>query len=275
MEYKQIEPQDIEIISKHLSNAHRICDFTIGTLFGWRSFYDFRYCIEDGRMYVKSLRDNCYLPPFDQDVDKFIQHIGGKGLISPVPQDMLPLFDKVGKAEKLENWSDYLYNAQDIITLAGKKYHSKRNFITRFESTYDWSFRRVEKHDLLNVEKFIKSIEIGDSGETASYEHKATISTLAYMDKLNLFGAVLVAEGEIVGFSSGEICGDTLFVHTERANREYIGSYEKLVNAFAKEFGAGCKYINREEDLGIEGMRKSKQSYQPVALLDKYTITIE
>lgn len=275
MNYKNITIEDIELIAKHLSNQHRICDFTVGTLYGWRSFYDFKYCIDKGSLYIKSIRDNCYLPPFDQDADKFVEHIGGKGIISPLPEDMLPLFKCAKKVEKLENWSDYLYNSSDLISLSGKKYHSKRNFISRFEQTYNWNFRQITNADIERCEKFVREIEIFDNGETAVYEHMATIETLTQMDKLNMFGAVLEVDGEIVGFSMGENYGDTLFVHTERANRKFVGSYEKLANAFVTMFGQNSKYVNREEDLGIEGMRKSKESYRPVALLDKYKITLE
>ena len=91
-----------------------------------------------------------------------------------------------------------------------------------------------------------------------------------------LLGGVLLVEGRIVGFSLGEIIGDTLFTHIEKADRDYEGCYQMLVAQFAQQFaGEGVAFINREDDTGDLGLRTSKLSYHPVALLEKYTVTVD
>jgi hypothetical protein len=83
-------------------------------------------------------------------------------------------------------------------------------------------------------------------------------------------------DGKIVGMSIGECLNDTLFIHIEKCLREYEGSYPMLVRSFAREYVTdNIKYINREEDDGDIGLRTSKQSYHPVALLKKYTVRIK
>lgn len=91
-----------------------------------------------------------------------------------------------------------------------------------------------------------------------------------------MLGGVLQADGKIVGFSLGEVAGDTLFVHIEKADRTFRGAYRMLVNQFAARFaGEGVSYINREDDMGDPGLRTSKLSYHPITLLKKYCITVK
>ena len=91
----------------------------------------------------------------------------------------------------------------------------------------------------------------------------------------DLLGGILIAEGEIAGFSLGEVVGDTLFTHIEKADRDFEGSYQMLVAQFAQHFaGDEVAFINREDDTGDPGLRTSKLSYHPVALLEKYTVTV-
>ena len=94
--------------------------------------------------------------------------------------------------------------------------------------------------------------------------------------KYNMLGGVLRVNGKIIGYSIGEIIGDTLFDHIEKADISYHGAYQMLTNSFLKEFAAdeSVKYVNREEDCGDEGLRKSKLSYHPVELIEKNTIII-
>ena len=103
-------------------------------------------------------------------------------------------------------------------------------------------------------------------------------------DKIEIRGArvhnlksvdVDIPLGRIVGVAMGEIVRDTLFTHIEKANVEYPGVYQKLVNCFARTFATGeVKFINREEDVGDPGLRKSKMAYHPLTLLEKFTVRV-
>ena len=93
------------------------------------------------------------------------------------------------------------------------------------------------------------------------------------MDYLNLKGGVLKADNRIVGITIGEqLNSDTFVVHIEKALADVQGAYPMICNQFAKANAAELKYINREEDLGLEGLRKSKLSYKPAFMVDKYTV---
>ncbi|MBQ5311171.1 MAG: DUF2156 domain-containing protein, partial [Oscillospiraceae bacterium] len=94
-----------------------------------------------------------------------------------------------------------------------------------------------------------------------------------YYHELGLFGGVLRKDGRVIGFTIGErLNSDTLGVHIEKADASVDGAYPAINNLFAKAHAADLSYINREEDLGIEGLRKAKQSYHPAFMIEKYTL---
>ena len=107
-------------------------------------------------------------------------------------------------------------------------------------------------------------------------ENKKVIEVLDNFDTYGMLGGYLIADGKIVGFSINEIVGDTLYTHIEKADRQYKGAYQMLVNQAAITFAVDeVSFINREEDMGDLGLRTSKKSYHPIELLKKYTIEVE
>lgn len=95
-------------------------------------------------------------------------------------------------------------------------------------------------------------------------------------EKYDMPAAVLSVGGRIIGFTVGEIIGDTFFCHIEKADTDYQGSYPMLTHLFlAKFMTPAVKYVNREEDVGDEGLRRSKQAYHPCEMLKKYTVIVE
>ena len=112
-------------------------------------------------------------------------------------------------------------------------------------------------------------------GDTAREEEEKVFEVLDRFEEYGFLGGILRVQGKIVGLSMGEIVRDTLFVHIEKANTELSGIYQKLVQCFAREFVTeDVRYINREEDVGDPGLRKSKMSYRPLKLLEKYTVRV-
>ena len=90
-----------------------------------------------------------------------------------------------------------------------------------------------------------------------------------------MHGAILMAEGKPCAVTVGDVKGDTLFVHIEKALREFPGSYEMINKAFAArmlELHPALRYVNREDDAGDEGLRQAKESYHPVDILKKYNV---
>lgn len=175
-------------------------------------------------------------------------------------------------------WSDYLYNAEDLVTLAGRRFSGQRNHINKFKRLYeDWRFEKISPENLGQVRNFLISY-MEDNVKPSPWYTEGNVKALEVLDNYGLYrqlGGVLFAGGKVAGFALGETVGDTLFVHTEKALTEYQGAYPMIVNQFAAMYAdSGVKFINREEDDGDEGLRTSKLSYHPCSLLEKLHVEI-
>lgn len=286
MNYKSVTIDDLDVFKKFLPFC-RICDYTLGTFFMWKDYYKFMYTIEDDILFVKgesvSHDRTAFFPPLGKGdkvkaVEKVVAYAKQNNVMpffSPICKELLSVFGNNGIVTKLDDWSDYLYDVESFCTLAGKKLHGKRNHINKFKSMYDYKFAEIDQSNMDKVRQFLVDFDNGDFGETAEYENNATIKILNYWDKFDFLGGVLTVNGKIVGISIGEMSGDTLVVHTEKALRDYEGSYEMLANCFANANRQNAKYINREEDMGIAGLRQAKESYQPIEMLEKFNVEIK
>lgn len=181
-----------------------------------------------------------------------------------------------GKFKFIEQKSkeDYIYLSKDLINLKGKKYHGKRNHISKFKKLYEYNYESVSSNNIDKVIYFIncwfKNKEnIND--KSLEYEHKAIEELLENYHKFNFKSGIITVNGEVVAFTSGEeINKDTFVIHFEKALNNYEGSCSVVNNEFARRNLSKYVYINREEDMGFPGLRKAKLSYHPVFLLKRY-----
>ena len=176
-----------------------------------------------------------------------------------------------------EVYSDYIYSAEKLATLAGKKLHKKRNHIHQFErNVSDWQFEPLERKHFEDCLALLHrwSAEAGAS-ETAAAEYAAIQRAFEYYEPLGLDGGILRAEGRIAAFTVGERIGrDVYLTHFEKADGAVEGAYAMINREFARlvvQRYPDVRYINREDDLGLENLRKAKMSYYPEYLVHKYT----
>ena len=167
--------------------------------------------------------------------------------------------------------SEYVYSTQSLITLAGKKLHQKRNHINAFERQHEYGFVPYEpryfRQCMLLQQKWLDGSPSGDAAESAAIE-----KALLNYDALQLRAGVILQSGEVTAFSIGEKTGsDCAVILIEKALPEYNGLFQVINRDTVRHLFADTEYINRCEDMGIEGMRKAKLSYQPCLMVDKYT----
>ncbi|MPN08481.1 hypothetical protein SDC9_155763 [bioreactor metagenome] len=212
----------------------------------------FDYCAEKGIPAVI-----CMAAEEDRDI------LENKFVISSVPEP---------------NWSDYMYNASDLADMAGKRYSGQRNHIHAFmRDNPDYQFEEIGKRNIREISEFFLNYERRGDKTSLLYltERAKVFEVFNNWDMYRQSGIVLRAGMQIVGFAIGEIIGDTLFVHIEKANAECRGAYQMLVKQFAvMAVEKGAVYINREDDAGDEGLRISKLSYHPCEMVNKYTVTL-
>ena len=256
----------------------------------WRDYHNTEYAIADGTLYLKVARpEPAFAPPRGagagrEAYERIIDYCDKKGIPArlcsvskPVLKKILEMYQE-SKVWTDRVWSDYLYLSDDIINLLGRKFSGQRNHINRFMREHPmWSFERVTEDNTADAMAFIGRFEQEYVSTSPTYVEasRKALEVLDHLDLYGQFGGLLYANGRIVGISIGETVSDTLYVHAEKADTAYHGSYPMLVNQFARMFASdGTKYINREEDDGLEGLRISKLSYHPTELLEKYMVEL-
>ena len=176
------------------------------------------------------------------------------------------------------NESDYVYSAERLASLVGKKLHAKRNHINRFIVENDWSYEPISADNLdevieMNSEWMEQNFE--EKNESYNNEKKALSRTFANFDALGLEGGLLRSGKKVIAYTIGEkLSSDTYVLHFEKAFSHIRGSYPMINRENVKRILSihpEIVYINREEDLGLENLRKAKESYYPDFLAEKYT----
>ena len=176
--------------------------------------------------------------------------------------------------EHVRDFSDYIYNSEELINLSGKKFHKKKNLLNKFMREYDgrYEYKDISAEDINDILEFNRlwcENNLAKDAEDMADETRAIELAMNNFDALDLKGGMLLVEDNIIAYTLGsEINRDTFGIQIEKALSEYSGSYQMINNAFAKNNLKDYKYINREEDLGIEGLRRAKMSYNPVIIED-------
>lgn len=173
---------------------------------------------------------------------------------------------------------DYVYDINDLADLAGRKYHSKRNHIKRFESSHpDYRTEPIGENNIPSViemaEAWYEAKLLDDPHADFHMERAALLKALRKFDELELEGLVIKSDGKILAMTMGSLVSTTTVdVHFEKALSGVDGAYTIINREFARHIRSKypeVKYLNREEDMGIEGLRRAKQSYYPHHMITK------
>ena len=158
------------------------------------------------------------------------------------------------------------------MTLSGKALQSKRNHVNKFEKSYDYTFEPITGENAMECMALERTWlrEHGSEADGEDKEEEVIHRLLTHFEELQLSGGILRVEGKIVAFTIGSPINETTFgVHIEKARRDYDGAFTMINKLFAATIPEQYTYVNREEDLGIEGLRQAKLSYKPEIILPK------
>ena len=291
LSFKKIELSDIPVLKAYFdAYPARQCDRALGSTVMWRDYFNNCFAIHDGTIILSSDFNNSvsFSHPIGRNPDSAFKaleeycDINGIDLVfmgvnkCELP-DLLKRYPE-STVEADRDWFDYLYEKDAIMNLVGRKYSTPRNHINRFKKLYtDWSFTKIEKSDIPELIEFTKNFTFNsEKDESANLELEMCIEVLENYDIYGMIGGVLRVDCKVIAYSISEIIGDTLFCHIEKADISYGGAYQMLTNQFLKMYADNdiIKYVNREEDCGDEGLRKSKLSYNPIELIQKNTVFI-
>lgn len=296
LDFRNITRDDIPVISRHVQHVRsRTCDYTVGGIFMWIDYFHYQYCIVDNTLFIMGMSESdtsepaFSLPigpmPLTESVellDDYCRRESMRLRFSAIPADRIGEFAGLRRwsVTELTDWADYLYDITALATLSGKKLNKKRNHVNRFLTENEGAALIPLTPGLVSEVKAAYESWRDLSGPKTATANEERMMTLDILDNLRYYpfeGAVLRdGNGTVAAFTIGEIIGDTLFVHIEKMNHSVSGAGETVNKMFASRMLAlhpGLRYVNREEDVGDEGLRRAKQSYHPSMMLAKYDLT--
>lgn len=292
LNFKKITLESTEILRPYLyMSTNRLCDFSIGGTVMWRDAFDAEYDIYEGALYMKlRLHDGRMAftypigKPFKETHKNLLEYCASTwqklvfATVSSDEKDEILNFFPNAEISFERDYSDYVYNGEDLAAFKGKKYSGQRNHINRFMHDNDiWHFEEISEANLPEIKAYFEKYNRESAKEsfTAVAERNGVRDALDNLGVYGFEGEALRVNGEIVGFFLCESVYDTLIVHIEKCERGINGAYQMLAREEAAKYCVGkLKYVNREDDSGDEGLRKSKLSYHPAFIAEKYTVTV-
>lgn len=268
------------------AGLYRANDYCFGNIFVWRRRFKPAVAFANGSLLVKFelAGKTAYLYPAGGNVRESVRAVaedarkrGYPLRLAAVTKEMADelecLFPGKFQWESSRSEADYIYNTTDLTELAGRKFHSKRTHITHFKEMGNWAYEEITPESLAECREMNENWfreNAADADKSLDFEYSATQEAFENYGRLGFSGGLLRFAGRVVAFTIGEpLCRDTFVVHFEKAYGNVDGAYPVINNEFVTHSCGEFRYVNREEDLGDEGLRRAKMSYQPAILLDR------
>lgn len=288
--FKRIEITDKPVFDQFfLADPPQASEYTFTNLFMWRRKYNTKW----------SVSHNCLVVILEQAPGKFMAlqpvGLGNKTealnflcrvlesqdlnpLIGRVTDDFVDMFVDGSRFDLMEDPdnSDYVYLAEKLIKLSGNKYHRKKNHLNRFIKNFDFQYRNFSPElidSVLSLQETWCEFKDCYEDDNLFHEDRAVCDALTHYQTLGFTGGAILIEGQVQAFSFGEMLNtDTAVIHIEKANPEIDGLYTVINQRFCAAAWTNARFVNREQDLGLEGLRKAKQSYYPHHMVNKWIV---
>jgi len=269
----------------------QISEFTFTNLFIWRHAYQTKICRLQNFLCLLSEQgeSSFFFPPIGEgDMIKcyqsLLQSLEGKTTLPKIVRVSEAVVGQMDwkawgmKAEMDRSQCDYVYLTQDLIELKGRKYHRKRNHIKQFQEKYSYQYIPLTPEwipQCLQLETEWCDLRHCEASPGLFNESLAIKEAFSHFEELGVKGGAILINGKVEAFTLGDpLNPETVVIHIEKANPAYEGLYPTINQAFLEYQWPGYTYVNREQDLGEEGLRKAKESYFPHHLVNKYVVTL-
>lgn len=300
IEFKKLEKSDKKIFDKFYgAGYYENSEHNFTNLYMWRELCNIRWAIEDEILYIFSSSNEmfaawqpiCSSEKCFEAIERILQvaedNRGDRDFaFLEVEKNFAEALEKYPHANfKIEpdrNNFDYVYLAEDLINLSGRKYHGKKNHLNSFRKDYPTAEYLPITAEIIPKcrEELIRWYEmhkkINPDDIFMCYEQAAIHEIFDNFDEFKLKGGAILLDDKVVAFTFGEkLNSDTAVIHVEKANPEIRGAYTAINQNFVANAWSDMKFINREEDMGLEGLRKAKESYHPIKFIEKFNAWIK
>jgi len=288
LELRKPSIEDKKRLEKYYEDVpYMNCELTFANFYLWHEHYNTSYVEMDGFLIFISEHDGCRyaaMPIGKGDkkavIERLAKEFKADGydlrfncITKEMFEEIEEMFPGMFEIEYERDYADYVYSVEKLAYLKGKKLHGKRNHIANFKKNNDWSYESITDE---NTEECVEMAcrwrcMNGCDGDPEKHaELCVTLNALRERKALGLTGGLIRANGKVVAFTLGEKAGGNAFnIHIEKAYADIQGAYPMINQQFVENELMDYAYVNREEDVGSEGLRKAKLSYYPEILLEK------
>ncbi len=282
-DFKPVGLEDQDVFKEYFeASPSEVCELNFANIFMWKDSEHPSWTILNGSLCIlvePDFEDPYILPPvggerLSETVSACLRHAPR---LSRVPESFVARFGAGFRVEEDPGNFDYVYLRRELAELKGKKFDGKRNRIRKFESTFAHQYHALTRADVPGcfrlLEDWFEEKRNGDPYMKA--EKVAIVQALASFERLGLKGGVVKVGGRVEAFTmGGRLTADMAVIPIEIANPGLVGLAQWINREFACREWSDSTFINREQDMNIEGLRKAKLSYQPVRLVRKYNLSL-
>ncbi|MCI8667974.1 MAG: DUF2156 domain-containing protein [Lachnospiraceae bacterium] len=281
--------EDVELLRNcFMAQRHMACDYSSGNIILWSKIYNTEIAYIKDMLIVKFSRGKDTFFTFPSGIGNHIEAIQWLeaycqaegidlkfGIMEPeMYAELKEMYPGRFSIEYCRDNADYIYLVEKLASLSGKAYHGKKNHVNKFMKTHeDWSYEKMSRENMEECIQMVQQwcIENGccDDRDKAA-EICVCIDGIRWREELGLTGGLIRTGDGIVALTLGEpLNQDTFVIHFEKAFSGIQGAYPMINQQFILHELMGYKYVNREEDMGLDGLRKAKESYKPVMMAEK------
>ena len=290
MEFRPVRLEDKAAIERFTRPSGICnCDLAFANLYCWEGTYRSAWCVEEGflliRFYIDGSHHIGYMQPLGEgDFTHLIPRLEADARAAGQPLRISGLTPEGAAAVRRahpefgiwrnRDYEDYVYRADDLRNLTGRRYQPKRNHINRFMAEYpDFRYEQLTRErfgECMQLEREWRRAHEGHTSELCA-EQRAMQRAFEHFEELEMIGGCIYVGDKLIAFTYGSAVNDHTFdTHVEKADTDYDGAFTIINKLFAQHLPARFTMINREEDLGIDGLRQSKLSYHPAVIQHKY-----
>ncbi len=279
----------------YAASEEKSADYTFANLWCWKDKYRYEMAFADDLCWLRHYENGrpVYNPPIGRwqrtDWEQILRRHFPRGFSFTRVPGMLACIlsgffeDSVCLKEERDHF-EYIYSIPELIALNGYRFRNKRKLSNQFKQYYNYIYKNVSAELIPDIKEFQRHW-LNQPEVKKDKEHKTILAENEAVNRMlddwqhlpgHVFGGVLIIDNRIMAFALGERLDDnTIAVHFEKASYAYRGAYAAINRIMLENVGSNYRFVNREQDLGIEGLRKVKLEYNPVRFIKKYGVAAE
>lgn len=276
-----------EYLERLAACPQKVSDYSFANIWGWCEAYGLEWSFGDSHVWLRQTRpDVVYWAPVGpwENVDwSRCPTLTQGGAFTRVPERLAAIWQtalpgRVELAEAREHW-DYVYSVDELTKLSGNRFHKKKNLLSQFTRVHEFDYRPLTAdciEEVLQMQLEWSQWREDEGDATLKAENRAIARVVKDWDRLpNLLGGAIRVDNRMVAYTVAEPLDESMLViHFEKGHSGFKGVYQAINQMFLAHQGQDYHWVNREQDLGDEGLRKAKTSYNPASFLKKFVVKV-